>query len=177
MSDYAAAPVQLLADALLVLDAAGVPQIVGRGFSSVARVGGGAGRFILTFDEGVVPEDVGSGMLVGRPGFGYTDGRVGPNGIDPSKVRVALTMRSGTTAPGSTLIADLNAQVAATPQGTQLEIALADSLDAPLDPTGFGAPNAAGGGLEIVVFYGNATPDSFSQQLVGPAFQPAMKFP
>lgn len=177
MSDYAAAPMQVIAEALLIIDAAGDPQLVGHGFSSVVRVLPGPGRFLLTFSEGVVPPDIGSGGLVGRPGFGYTDGRVGPNGIDPTKVRVALTMRSGTTAPGTTTIADLNAQIAASPQGTQLEIALATALDAPTDPMGAGAPNADGGGLEIVVFYGNATADSFSQQLVGPGYQPVMTFP
>lgn len=176
MSDYAAAAVQVIAEAMLVIDAAGDPQIVGRGFSTVVR-GPGAGNFTLTFDEGVCPEDVGSGMLVGRPGFGYTDGRVGPNGVDPSKARVSLTMRSGSVAPGTTTIADRTAVFTTGPQGTQLSVRLATALDAPTDPMGFGVPNADGGGLEIIVFYGNAAADNFSQTLVGPAYQQVMKFP
>lgn len=177
MTDYAAAPIQPIAEALLIIDAAGNPQLVGHGFSSVVRVLPGPGRFRITFDEGVVPEDVGSGGLVNEPGFGYTDGRVGPNGVDPNKLRVALTMRSGTTAPGSTTLADLNASVSVTPQGIQIDVAIANFLDAPTDPMGAGAPNANGGGLEIIAFYGNATADNFSQQLVGPNYQPVLQFP
>ena len=118
-----------------------------------------------------------SGSLVGRPGFGYTDGRVGPNGIDPSKTRVALTVRSGTTAPGSTNISDPSVALSTGPQGTQLRITTVNVAGALVDPMGAGVPNVAGSGLEIVVFYGNATPDSFSQQLVGPGYQPVMTFP
>ena len=177
MSDYAAAAIEIVAEGLLTIDVAGNPVITGRGFSSVVRVAP-TGDFLFTFDEGVIAADVGSGSIVNRPGFGAPDGRVGPNGIDPRSVRVALTMRSGTTMPGTTTIADKSVAISTGPGGTQLRVGLGNIADAPTDPMGAGAPNAAGGGLEIIVFYGNAgMPFDFSQQLVGPAYQPAMTFP
>jgi hypothetical protein len=42
---------------------------------------------------------------------------------------------------------------------------------------GPGAPNADGGGLEVMVMNGNAGPDNANFQNVGPLFQAAMQFP
>ena len=71
MADYAAAPLQPIAQALLTIDAAGNPQITGRGFSSVVRASAFPGDFLLTIDEGTGVADIGSGGLVNEPGFGY----------------------------------------------------------------------------------------------------------
>lgn len=178
MSDYAAATVQVIAEGLLTIDAAGNPQITGQGFAAVARASVNPGDFTLDLEEGTGVADVSSGTIVNRPGTGgFPDGRVGPNGVDTRLLRVEMTMRGGTTAPGSTTIADLSVGFIAAAGTTQLRIALGTALDAPTDPMGAGAPNAAGGGLEIIVFYGNATPDSFTQQAFGPAYQPALTFP
>jgi len=170
MADYAAAPLQPLAQALLTIDASGTPQIAGRGFSSVARGAAPVGNFMLTLDEGTGVADVGSG-----PDF--TVGIIGPNGLDPRLARVALTMRGGTTAPGTTTISDLNAVFTSIPgQGAQLEIGLAIDPATPADPMGPGAPNANGGGLEIMLWQ-VPTPDNVNTVIVGPLFQGAMQFP
>lgn len=178
MSDYAAATVQVIAEGLLTIDAAGNPQITGQGFASVARASVNAGDFLLDLEEGTGVADINSGTIVNRPGTGgLPDGRIGPNGLDTRLLRVMMTMRGGTTAPGSTTISDMSVGFIAAPGTTQIRIALGDPLDLPTDPMGAGAPNADGGGLEIIVFYGNAMPDSFTQQAFGPAYQPAMTFP
>lgn len=185
MADYAAVPLQPIADALLTINAAGNPVITGRGFSSVARPAGSPiGDFVLTFDEGIGVSDIGSGntsIVDGSPvpGFGYTDGRVGPNGIDPRFARVNVTMRGGTTAPGTTTISSRIATFITTPGSgaLQLEITLRNTANAVTDPMGAGVPNADGSGVEIMVWNGNAGPDNAAAQLVGPLFQGAMKFP
>ena len=178
MSDYAAASLQVIAEGLLTIDAAGDPQITGQGFASVTRASINPGDFRIDLEEGVGVADVSSGSIVNVPGTnGYPDGRVGPNGLDTRLLRVAMTMRGGTTAPGTTTIADMSVGFVAAAGTTQIRIALGNAFEVPTDPMGFGAPNAAGGGLEIIVFYGNATPDSFTQQLFGPNYQPAMMFP
>ena len=170
MADYAAAPLQPLAQALLTIDATNTPQITGRGFSSVARGAGPMGNFILTLDEGIGVADVGSG-----PDF--TVGIIGPNGLDPRLARVAMTMRGGTTAPGTTLITDMSVNLVSVPgEGAQLEIALALDPATPADPMGAGVPNANGGGLEVMLWQ-VPTPDNVNVQVVGPLFQGAMQFP
>jgi hypothetical protein len=181
MADYAAVPLQPIAHALLTIDAAGNPQITGRGFSSVERASAFAGDFLLTMDEGTGVADIGSGSVVGQAGFGYATGIIGPNGLDPRFARVGVTMRGGTTAPGSTTIAQRMAEFVVTPgEGAlQVRISLAGGagFDTPTDPMGAGAANANGSGVEIMVWNGNAGPDNAQQQLVGPLFQGAMQFP
>jgi hypothetical protein len=179
MADYAAAPLQPIAQALLTIDAAGNPQITGRGFSSVVRASAFPGDFLLTIDEGTGVADIGSGGLVNEPGFGYATGFVGPNGLDPRFVRASLTMRGGTTAPGVTTLSDLSVSFVSVPgQGvTQIRVSIATALDLPLDPMGFGVPNTDGSGLEIMLWNGNAGPDNAQAALVGPLFQGAMQFP
>jgi hypothetical protein len=180
MADYSSTPIQIIAQGVLTIDAAGNPQISGSGFSIAARGAMATGDFVLTFDEGTSVADVGSGGIVDEPGFGYSTGIVGPNGIDPRFARVALTMRGGTTAPGTTTITDRSAAFVSVPgQGaTQIQIGLFIDPATPADPMGAGAPNANGGGLEIVIWYGNAgQPDDFTQPQFGPLFQPVMQFP
>jgi hypothetical protein len=182
MSDYAAVPVQPIAQALLTIDAAGDPQISGRGFSSVTRATG-VGDFLLTFAQGIGVADIGSGSVSvvngsAVPGFGFTDGRSGPNGLNPRFARVSTMMRAGTTAPGATLIVSRMATFTSVPgQGaTQLRMTLRNVANALTDPMGAGAPNATGGGLEIMV-WSTSIPDDNAQKLVGPLFQGAMQFP
>ena len=172
MADYAAVPVQPIAQALLTIDAAGNPQITGRGFSSVVRASGFAGDFLLTMDEGTGAADIGSG-----PDF--TVGIIGPNGLDPRFVRVSVTIRGGTIMPGTTDISDRSVVITSVPGegATQIRIAMASALDAPLDPMGAGVPNAHGSGAEIMVWNGNAGPDNAQAVIVGPLFQGAMQFP
>jgi hypothetical protein len=179
MADYAAVPVQPIAQALLTIDAAGNPQITGKGFSDVVRASGNPGDFLLTLDEGTAVADIGSGGIVDQPGFGYSTGIVGPNGIDPRFLRVAITIRGGTTAPGLTDLFDLSVLITSVPgQGvTQIHVAIATALDVPTDPMGLGVPNAHGSGMEIMVWNGNATPDNAQAELVGPLFQGVMQFP
>lgn len=180
MADYGAAPIKLIAHAILTIDAAGVPQVTGRGFSTVTRVTA-SGDFQLTFDEGVGFADIGSGSVVDVPGFGYPDGIIGPNGVDPRFARVAAQMRGGTTAPGATTItANVGVAFTITPgQGaTGFRLTMRDVGNTLRDPMGAGAPNANGSGLEIMVWYGNAgAADSFSQQAFGPAYQSVIQFP
>ncbi|HYB24722.1 MAG TPA: hypothetical protein VED41_13050 [Solirubrobacteraceae bacterium] len=179
MADYAAVPVQPIAQALLTIDAAGNPQLTGQGFSSVVRASVNPGDFLLTLDEGTSVADVGSGGVVDQPGFGYSTGIVGPNGLDPRFVRVSITIRGGTTAPGLTDISDRTASITSVPgEGvTQIRVALATALDVPTDPMGAGVPNAHGSGMEIMIWNGNAGPDNAQAVLVGPLFQGAMQFP
>jgi len=173
MTDYAAAPVQPIASALLTIDAAGNPQVTGRGFSAVTRsVPASLGDFLLTMDEGIGAADIGSG-----PDF--TVGVIGPNGLDPACVRVGLTMRGGTTAPGVTTISARSVTITSTPGegATQIRVTLRNTGNALTDPMGPGAPNADGSGLEIMLWNGCPTPDDAQAQLVGPLFQGAMQFP
>lgn len=172
MADYAAVPVQPIAQALLTIDAAGNPQVTGRGFSGVVRASGFAGDFLLTMDEGTGAADIGSG-----PDF--TVGVIGPNGLDPRFVRVAATIRGGTTAPGITDISDRSVSITSVPGegATQIRIAIATAADVPTDPMGAGVPNAHGSGLEIMVWNGNAGPDNAQAVIIGPLFQGAMQFP
>jgi hypothetical protein len=183
MADYAAVPVQPIAFALLTINAAGNPVITGRGFSSAARASV-TGDFLLTFDEGVGVADIGSGNVTtvnGQdvPGFGYPDGQIGPNGMDPNFGRVSVTMRAGTTAPGTTTISSRIVTWVVTPGSgaLQLQITLRNTANAVTDPMGAGVANADGGGVEIMVWNGNAGPDAAAVQLVGPLFQVAMQFP
>jgi hypothetical protein len=174
MADYAGVPVQPIAHALLTIDAAMNPQITGRGFSNVIRASGSPGDFLLTMDEGTGAADIGSG-----PDF--TVGVIGPNGLDPRFARVSITMRGGTTAPGSTTIAQRMVSLTSTPGegATQIRVSIAGGpgFDNPLDPMGAGIPNATGSGMEIMVWNGNAGPDNAQAVLVGPLFQGAMQFP
>jgi len=172
MADYASVPVQPIAQGLLTIDAAGNPQITGRGFSSVVRGSGLVGDFVLTMDEGTGAADVGSGD-------GFTIGVIGPNGLDPRFVRIGLTVRGGTVPPGNTDITDRSAAITSVPGegATQLRVALAVDPATPADPMGFGVPNAHGSGLEIMVWNGNAGPDNAQATIVGPLFQGAMQFP
>lgn len=180
MSDYAAAPIQIIAHAILTIDAAGNPQVTGRGFKNVTRMTP-IGDFQLDFDEGTSVADIGSGGIVDEPGFGYSTGIVGPNGVDPRFARVSTLMRGGTTAPGTTTIsANISVAFTSVPgQGaTGFRLTTRNNADALVDPMGPGAPNANGSGLEIVVWYGNAgEPDDFTQPQFGPLFQPVMQFP
>jgi hypothetical protein len=179
MADYAAVPLQPIAQALLTIDAAGNPQLTGRGFSTVVRASVNPGDFLITMDEGTAVADIGSGGIVGEPGFGFSTGIVGPNGLDPRFVRVSLTMRGGTTAPGTTTVQERSVSITSVPgQGaTQIRVSLRDTGNAPVDPMGAGVPNANGSGLEIMVWNGNAGPDNAQAQLVGPIFQGVMQFP
>jgi hypothetical protein len=172
MADYAAVPVQPIAQALLTIDAAGNPQLTGRGFSGVVRASAFAGDFLLTLDEGTGAADVGSGE-------GFTMGIIGPNGLDPRFVRAAITIRGGTTAPGITDISDRSISITSVPGegATQIRVAIATATDVSVDPMGFGVPNAHGSGMEIMVWNGNAGPDNAVAVIIGPLFQGAMQFP
>ena len=179
MADYAATPLQVLAQGFITIDAAGDPVVTGRGFGTIERGVSPLGDFILTFDEGSIAMDISSGPIVNQPGGnGLPDGRVGPNGLDPTKARIAMTMRGGTTAPGLTTLSPRSVQITTTGSGaTTIEVVVVNDVDAPTDPMGHGAPNADGGGIEIIIWYGGAAPDDVTQQVVGPLFQPAMVFP
>jgi hypothetical protein len=185
---FDATVMQPLAQGLLTIDAAGDPIITGEGFSSVSRVTG-TGDFLLDFDLGTGVEDVGSGspfIVNGQavPGI-YPNGIIGPNGVDPARAQVAMTMRGNSTAPlvpatpGSTTISSMSFEfIAPTPgQGaTQLRVFLRNNAAAATDPMGAGVTNVNGSGLEIFV-WSLASVDNVTQQLTGPLFQPAMQFP
>jgi hypothetical protein len=130
------------------------------------------GDFLITMDEGTGAADIGSGE-------GFTVGVIGPNGLDPRFARVSLTMRGGTTPPGSTTIQERSVSLTSTPGegATQIRVSLRDTGNAPQDPMGAGVPNAVGSGLEIMVWNGNAGPDNAQAVIVGPLFQGAMQFP
>jgi hypothetical protein len=171
MADYAAVPVQPIAHGLLTINAGGNPIITGRGFASAVRVNP-VGDFLLAFDHGVGVADIGSG-----PGF--TVGIIGPNGLDPRFIRASITMRGGTTAPGLTTISSRIVTFVVTPgEGVvAVQITLRNTGNILTDPMGAGVANAAGSGVEIIVWNGNAGPDNAQAALVGPLFQNAFKFP
>lgn len=181
MADYQSL-IQPIAQALLTIDAAGDPVIVGQGFASVERGAAPAGDFLLTLDFGTDVADIGSGSLVGEPGFGYPDGVVGPNGLDPRLAHVMLTMRGGTggLVTGATTISNLSASFVNAPGTGALQISIqtaaTPALGGQQDPSGAGVANVAGSGLEILVWK-LATPDNVTAQLTGPLYQPAMMFP
>lgn len=179
MADYAATPLQIIAHALVAIDAAGDPIVMGRGFSTIER-SGPEGDFTLTFDAGIIAADISSGPIINQPGGnGLPSGRLGPNAIDPRFARAAMMMRGGTTAPGSTTVVPRSISYIVTPGAgaTQIRVVIVNDMDALTDPMGSGVPNANGGGFEIMVWYGGAAPDDVTQQVVGPLFQPAMAFP
>jgi len=179
---YDASTLVPIAEALLTIDAAGDPQIIGNGFSAVAR-GPGNGNFLLTFDTGTGVEDVGSGSPIvvdgqAVPG-GFAQRQIGPNGLDPRLARAAITVRGGTTAPGSTTLASQTAEFVVGAPGAgalTLQVVVRNAADAAIDPMGAGVPNAAGSGLEIMV-WSFATPDDVTVQQIGPLFQSSMQFP
>lgn len=184
MADYQSL-IQPIAQALLTIDAAGDPVIVGQGFASVERGTSLTGDFLLTLDSGIGVADIGSGNVTNEAGFGYPDGSVGPNGLDLRLAHVTLTMRGGTGGapglpPGSTAISNLSASFVTAPGTGALQISIqtsaAPALGGIQDPSGAGAPNGFGSGLEIMVWK-LATPDNVSIQASGPIFQPAMMFP
>ncbi len=170
MADYAAVFSQPIASGLLTIDAAGNPQITGRGFSNVVR-DPPTGGFILSLDQGTGAADVGSGE-------GYTIGIIGPNGLDPMCARVAMTMRGGSTPPGVTTINNLSATFLSVPGmgSTQIRVITA-IIDTASDPMGHGVPSPNGGGVEITVWNGCGPNDAQPATLVGPLFQGAMMFP
>jgi hypothetical protein len=181
MADYQNL-LQPVAQALLTIDTAGDPVIVGQGFASVERGATPAGDFILTLDSGTDVADVGSGTLVGEPGFGYSDGVVGPNGLDPRLSHVALTVRGGTggLTLGATILSNLTASFITAPDTGALQIeittAATPALGGQQDPMGAGVANTAGSGLEIFVWK-LAIPDNVNFQASGPLYNPALVFP
>lgn len=185
---FDAVAMQPIAQGLLTIDAAGDPLITGDGFSSVSRVTA-TGDFLLEFDLGTGVEDVGSGspsIVNGQPvSGGFADGHIGPNGIDPARTIVAMTMRGNSTAPlvpatpGETTISSLTFEFIAPSPGegaTQLRVFLRNTADAPTDPMGAGVPTTAGSGLEILI-YSLSSVDNVNQQAFGPLYQSSFKFP
>ena len=148
-----------------------------------------AGDFLLDFDLGTGVSDVGSGspnIVDGQAvAAQFPDGRIGPNGVDPARTFVSLTMRGNSTAPlvpatpGTTTVASLTFEFVAPTPGegaTQLRVLLRNSVDAAVDPMGAGVPTTAGSGVEILVWT-LASADNVNQQAVGPLYQAAFKFP
>jgi len=185
---YDATVMQPIAQGLLTIDAAGDPVITGEGFASVSRVTG-TGDFLIDFDMGTGTSDVGSGspsVVDGQAVSGiFADGIIGPNGIDPARTIVVLTMRGNSTAPlvpatpGSTTIATLSFEFISPTPGegaTQLRVFLRNAADAATDPMGAGVANVNGSGLEILVWT-LASADNVSQQAIGPLYQPSFSFP
>lgn len=161
MSDFAAAPLQPVAQALLRI-VAGVPTIVsGRGFlPAVARIGG-AGGFRLDFDRNTPPPDP---VSIGLPG---------DIAVDPNHLRSHVTARAVAGAPPTTTLVGASASFVATPGSGATSLVVTTSTPAgPADPSGIVAD-----GIEILAWRGNAGPDDANQQLVGPLFQSAMAFP
>lgn len=181
MGDYQSL-IQPIAQALLTIDAAGDPVIVGQGFASVERGAAPAGDFLLTMDSGSGAADIGSGSLVGEPGFGYPDGRVGPNGLDPRFAHVVLTVRGGAggLTNGATILSNLSASFVNAPDTGALQISIqtaaVPALGGQQDPMGAGVASIAGSGLEIMVWK-LSTPDNVNFQASGPLFQPSRQFP
>jgi hypothetical protein len=181
MADYQSL-MQPVAQGLLTIDAAGDPVIVGQGFALVERGTAPAGDFLITLDSGIGVADIGSGNVANEPGFGYPDGTVGPNGLDPRLAHVSLTVRGGTggLTLGATQLSNLSASFVTAPDTGALQISIQTSsvpaLGGQQDPSGPGAPNINGSGLEIMVWK-LATPDNVTQQAFGPLYQNAMQFP
>lgn len=179
---YDAVDVIPIAQALLTIDTNGDPQVAGAGFATVSR-GPGFGNFMLTLDMGTAVGDFGSGSPAIINGQavqgGYSHREVGPNGLDPRFARAMVTVRGGTTAPGTTTLTSQSTEFVAGPPGSGslvLQIVTRDVTDAAIDPMGAGVPNAAGSGIEIMV-WSFATPDNVTIQQFGPLFQSSMQFP
>ena len=162
MADYAAVPVQVVAQALLIIDAGGNPQLVDqRGFFGVTRGTSAHGDFILQFDHQNPLDPV----SIGLPGT---------EALDPRRARVNVTNRGNGASPPTSRIAGHNSSFVMTPGegATAVEITTVDVAGALIDPA-----LANGLGVEIVVWNGSAAPDNFNQQLFGPAYQSVMQFP
>lgn len=171
MTDYAAAPSEPIVQGLITIvsvQTVPTPSFSGRGVSSIVRTPAGApfmgqpaGDYLLTLDEGL-PGDV---------------------AIDPIFGRSFITIRGSLPNPvhGSTTIDQKSISYAASPSpgvyvlnpvpgigSNVVRVTLVASVTGlATDPIG-----TDGNGCEIVIWRGNAGPDSYSTNLVGPLFAP-----
>ncbi len=174
MGDYAAAPSEPIVQGLIMIVTPAIgpsfPTFSGTGVSLIVRtpagapfMGSPAGDYLLTLDPGL-PGDVALDLIFGRS---------------------FLTVRGSFSNPvhGSTTIDQKSISYAASPSfgvyvasplpgiGSNVVrvILVASSTGLGTDPSG-----ANGSGCEIVIWRGNATPDDYSTNLIGPLFAPIM---
>jgi hypothetical protein len=173
VGDYAAAPSEPIVQGLItivVIDTIPTPVFSGRGISSIIRtppgvplMGQAAGDYLLTLDEGL-PGDVALDPIFGRS---FLTVRGAPSNaihfsttIDQKSISYVANPAPGVYVPGP--VPGLGSNVVRV-------VLTASSTAAPTDPTG-----TAGNGCEIVIWRGNAGPDDYSSNLIGPLFEPIL---
>lgn len=173
MGDYAAAPSEPIVQGLITIIVVGmipIPAFSGRGVSSIIRTppgaplfGQAAGDYLLILDEGL-PGNVALDPIFGRS---FLTVRGAPSNaihfstlIDQKAISYVANPAPGVFVPGP--VPDLGSNV--------VRVVLSVSATAlATDPTG-----TVGSGCEIVIWRGNAGPDSYSSNLIGPLFEPIL---
>ena len=171
MTDYAAAPSEPIVQGLIRIvsfQTFPTPVFSGRGVSSILRTPPGAplfgqprGDFLLVLDEGL-PGDVALDPIFGRSFLTVRGALANPihfsTTIDETSISYYASPAPGVFVPNP--LPDLGSNV--------VRIVLAaSSTGVTTDPDG-----TDGNGCEIVIWRGNAGPDSYSSNLIGPLFKP-----
>ncbi len=171
MSDYAAAPSEPIVQGLItIVEIMGVftPEFSGRGVSSIIRtpagaplMGNAAGDYLLTLDEGL-PGDVSLDLIFGRSFLtvrgSFSNAVHFSTSIDQKSISYVANPSPGVYVPGS--VPGLGSNVVRV-------VLAASSTGLATDPIG-----TDGNGCEIVIWRGNAGPDNYSSNLIGPLFAP-----
>lgn len=143
MSDYAAAPSQVVLQGLIYIDSFGDPQFYGRGVAGIFR-GAFPGTFILELDPDLP----------------------GSVGIDPAMARSLLMVRGQQTGGLPVTTIDQKAiTYPSSPPGAPPAIFVRVALTA--DGAGVDPSGVNGNGCEIVVWRGDAGAGGASVQIVG----------
>lgn len=173
MSDYAAAPSEPIVQGLItIVEIAGVltPQFSGRGVSLIVRtppgvplMGNSAGDYLLTLDEGL-PGDVALDPIFGRSFLtvrgSFTNAIHFSTTIDQKSISYVASPAPGVFVASP--LPDIGSNVVRV-------VLAASSTGVATDPTG-----TDGSGCEIVIWRGNAGPDDYTSNLIGPLFEPIM---
>jgi len=174
VSDYAAAPAQPIVQGLItiVTPQTGLPfpAFSGIGVSSIVRTppgspfsGNAAGDYLLMLDEGL-PGDVALDLIFGRSFLtvrgSFTNVVHFGTSIDQKSISYVAS-----TAPGVFVASP----VPGIGSNVVRVVLTASSTGLATDPVG-----SDGNGCEIVIWRGNAGPESYSTNLTGPLFAPVM---
>lgn len=171
MTDYAAAPSEPIVQGLITIVETQTfvgPVFTGRGISSILRTppgaplfGNPAGDYLLILDEGL-PGDVALDPIFGRSFLTVRGALANPihlsTTIDQKSISYYASPAFGVFVPNP--LPDLGSNVVRV-------VLAASSTGFATDPVG-----TNGNGCEIVIWRGNAGPDDYSSNLIGPLFVP-----
>jgi hypothetical protein len=173
LTDYAAAPSQPIVQGLItIVEVLSVltPQFSGSGVSLIIRtplgapfVGNAAGDYLLVLDEGLQGDVAldpvfGRSLLTVRGSFT----NVVPFGTSIDQKTISYAASSAENVYDVNPVPGIGSNVVRV-------VLAASSTGLATDPVG-----ADGNGCEIVIWRGNAGPDSYSTTLIGPLFAPIM---